>query len=185
MLETFIISIYAYTHSMLAAAVAGHIVPFILKNIPDLYECEDLSHVAVISLVHEEVTLLRIVNQRTGLTKVLGLDTATDGASRDLSHTDPTAAVPSPSPHSLPPVLHGVEVSSATTAPSVALICGGSTGGASDLLEAELCIAASQHEHHKCYSAAANAAHCLTRQDSCQSICCYSATNLHVNLLSF
>jgi len=116
-----------------------------------------------------------------------GLDTASDGANRDLSHTDPTAAVPSPSPspHSLPPVLHGVEVSSATTAPSVALLCGWSTGGASDLLEAELCIAASQHEHHKCYSAAANAAHCLTRQDSCQSICCYSATTLHVNLLSF
>ena len=62
---------------LLLLGAVGHIVPFILKNIPDLYECEDLSHVAVVSLVHEEATLLRIVNQRAGLTKVLGLDVGT------------------------------------------------------------------------------------------------------------
>ena len=86
---------------MLAAAVAGHIVPFILKNIPDLYECEDLSHVAVISLVHEEVTLLLIVNQRTGLTKVLGLDVGSILLRMERAETSHTQTPPPLSP--LPP----------------------------------------------------------------------------------
>ena len=102
MLETFLISIYAYTHAMLAAAVAGHIVPFILKNIPDLYECEDLSHVAVISLVHEEVTLLRIVNQRDGLTKVLGLDVGSILLRMERAETSHTQTPPPLSPLSPP-----------------------------------------------------------------------------------
>lgn len=88
--------------SMLAAAaVAGHIVPFILKNIPDLYECEDLSHVAVISLEHEEVTLLRIVNQRAGLTKVLGLDVGLILLRMERAETSHTQTPPPLSP--LPP----------------------------------------------------------------------------------
>jgi hypothetical protein len=99
--KTFIISIYVYTHA--AAAVAGHIVPFVLKNIPDLYECEDLSHVAVVSLVHEEVTLLRIINQRAGLTKVLGLNVGSILLRMERAETSHTETPPPLSPLPTPP----------------------------------------------------------------------------------
>jgi len=90
-----------FTHPLIPTAV-GHIVPFILKNIPDLYECEDLRHVAAISLIHEEVILLRIVNQNIDLTKALSLDVGAVLQRMERAETSPTQA-PTSQPRSPPP----------------------------------------------------------------------------------
>lgn len=48
-----------------------YIVPFILKNLPDLWLCEDLENVAAILIIHECIVLIRVTNSKENLEKVL------------------------------------------------------------------------------------------------------------------
>lgn len=50
-----------------------HIIPFILKNLPDLYACKAFDEVSQFLLLHDNNLLLRIINKNASSDRVLHL----------------------------------------------------------------------------------------------------------------